>query len=127
MRKKFNISGACFEQKHYMMDNTHKIKDVMALVEDGEYFVINRPRQYGKTTLILSLIDTLNKDDNYLPIQLDLQDIDEKEQTIDKSFSKAFMAIFAQLLTDQNPELHDFIQQQKETVISTPSLSNAIT
>jgi hypothetical protein len=52
MSKKFNITGNCRAEKHYMADVSKKLERVYAMVEAGDYFIINRPRQYGKTTML---------------------------------------------------------------------------
>lgn len=53
--KKFNTTGLCIPDKHYMVDTTDKINEIVKLIEDEEYFTINRSRQYGKTTTIYLL------------------------------------------------------------------------
>lgn len=50
MPKKFNITGDCKPSLHYMVDLTSRLAQIKALIDDGQYFVINRARQYGKTT-----------------------------------------------------------------------------
>ena len=55
MAKKFNISGVCFSDEHYMADVSRKLMQTLKMVLDGDYFIINRPRQYGKTTTLHSL------------------------------------------------------------------------
>jgi hypothetical protein len=55
MKKEFNTTGNCFEQEHYMMDDSRRFASIFDLVERGKYFVINRPRQYGKTTMLLKV------------------------------------------------------------------------
>jgi hypothetical protein len=56
IRRKFNITGSCNPDRHYMVDVDAKIE---AIVQDyimkGEYFAINRARQYGKTTTLALL------------------------------------------------------------------------
>ena len=51
MGKKFNISGTCLSDRHYMVDLSSRLEKIGSMVENGEYFVVNRARQYGKTTL----------------------------------------------------------------------------
>lgn len=46
MAKKFNITGVCFPAQHYMADISRKFARVMAMVEAGDYFIINRPRHF---------------------------------------------------------------------------------
>ena len=50
MKKKFNDTGLCVPHRHYMADTSKKIEQIIRLIEEGEYFTINRPRQFGKTT-----------------------------------------------------------------------------
>ncbi|MGL4449840.1 MAG: AAA family ATPase [Sarcina sp.] len=50
--KSFNTVGICYEEEHYMVDISDKLKNIMKLVLKNRYFVINRPRQYGKTTTL---------------------------------------------------------------------------
>jgi predicted AAA+ superfamily ATPase len=51
--KEFNITGTCIPHKHYMVDTSNKIEKVVTrLIEKGKYFIINRPRQFGKTTTL---------------------------------------------------------------------------
>jgi hypothetical protein len=69
MKKKFNITGTCYPTRHYMTDVGGKLKAILAMVEEGEYFTIDRPRQYGKTTTLFLLQDWLEKADDYLPIR----------------------------------------------------------
>ena len=53
--KKFNVKGLCIPRKHYMVDLSNRLEKMKALVEEEEYLVINRARQYGKTTTLSQL------------------------------------------------------------------------
>jgi hypothetical protein len=44
-----------------MADVSQKLAATFQLVESGEYFIINRPHQYGKTTTLYLLSDILRK------------------------------------------------------------------
>lgn len=57
--KKFNTTAVCIPSKHYMVDLSDRIKEIMKLVDEGEYFTINRARQYGKTTTLAALAKSL--------------------------------------------------------------------
>ena len=50
--RRFNVTGTCVKNKHYMADTTTKINQIIDLIENDYYFTINRPRQYGKTTTL---------------------------------------------------------------------------
>ena len=61
MPKKFNDTGLCIPDRHYMVDISNKIHQIIQLTGDGEYFTINRPRQFGKTTTLSLLAKHLNR------------------------------------------------------------------
>ncbi|MDR3303022.1 MAG: hypothetical protein LBS86_01275 [Treponema sp.] len=48
----FNVTGPCVSDKHYMVDTSEKINQIKIMVDRGDYFTINRARQYGKTTTL---------------------------------------------------------------------------
>lgn len=52
MNKCFNTTGLCVPRKHYMVNIDNKVKQMEKLIDAEKYFVINRPRQYGKTTTL---------------------------------------------------------------------------
>ncbi len=74
MKKKFNETGLCLTNKHYMVDTTFQLKETIALIEDGEYFIINRPRQFGKTTM-LSLLEKSPKLADYIILRMSFEGI----------------------------------------------------
>ena len=71
MAKTFNISGTCYPEEHYMVDLESRLVQIKALVDNGKYFVINRGRQYGKTTTLWALEEYLHQE--YLVLSLDFQ------------------------------------------------------
>lgn len=62
MAKKFNVTGLCLPEYHYMVDISDKIEEIKTYIEAGEYFTINRARQYGKTTTLEALKDRLEEE-----------------------------------------------------------------
>ncbi len=62
MKKYFNTTGPCNQQYHYMINLESRLKEIKQMIDRGQYFTINRARQYGKTTLLKSLCNYLNKD-----------------------------------------------------------------
>ena len=66
MGRYFNTTGACNPQRHYMVNIEERLKEIKKLVDAGEYFTINRARQYGKTTTLKALAEYLKtKGENY--------------------------------------------------------------
>ncbi|MCD7956479.1 MAG: AAA-like domain-containing protein [Lachnospiraceae bacterium] len=71
MAKIFNVNGACRPEVHYMVDIRSRLEAVKIMVDNGDYFTINRARQFGKTTTLNALADYLKSD--YIVISLDFQ------------------------------------------------------
>lgn len=60
MGKRFNVDGSCYPDEHYMVNIEGRLKEIKELVDSGKYFVINRARQYGKTTTLSMLARNLS-------------------------------------------------------------------
>ncbi len=60
--KRFNVTGTCYPEKHYMVDITERLEIIAQMVERGDYFCINAGRQYGKTTTLYALRNVLAAD-----------------------------------------------------------------
>ena len=71
--KRFNTTGLCIPHKHYMVNIDERVQQIRAMVDRGDYFEINRGRQYGKTTTLAALEHSLT--DEYGVIRLDFQAI----------------------------------------------------
>ena len=48
MKKRFNTTGSCNPEWHYMVDTSAKLAKIEEYIDDGLYFTINRARQFGK-------------------------------------------------------------------------------
>lgn len=92
MAKRFNITGLCVPQKHYMADLSSRVAAVRRMIEEGSYFVINRARQYGKTTMLHALADALAEE--YAVIWMDFQSLGNAAYKDEYTFSISFVSCF---------------------------------
>lgn len=84
-KKVFNVTGPCIPALHYMVDTSKKIDEIVTeYVDAGEYFTINRARQYGKTTTLELLYQRLRE--QYLVIDLSFEG---KEDYFESRFALA--------------------------------------
>ena len=104
MKKRFNITGNCNEKEHYMMDDSRRFAAIMDIVEYGEYFVINRPRQYGKTTMLFALVNYFYQKEDYFPIKLNFQGVDSQWLVSEVAFSEMFLLHVKKDLKRRYPE-----------------------
>lgn len=76
MPKRFCITGTCIPDKNYMVDIGDRIDMIIHdYIERGQYFTINRARQFGKTTTLYMLEQRLKE--QYLVISLSFEAADE--------------------------------------------------
>ena len=72
MMRYFNTEGRCRPDQHYMVRLDGRLEVIREqFVARGKYFVINRGRQYGKTTTLMALAEYLKEE--YIVISLDFQ------------------------------------------------------
>ena len=100
--KIFNTTGPCIPGKHYMVDLSSRLNQIKAMVDDGQYFIINRARQYGKTTTLFALKKFLK--DSYVVLSLDFQGISSGGFRTEESFVKAFCRMLLTRSTDSIPD-----------------------
>ncbi len=101
MAKKFNITGTCIPAKHYMADTSDKLRKVLDLIEAGEYFTINRPRQYGKTTTMSVMNRLLQTKPEYLSILTSFEGVGDLVFQDEKSFSGMFLELLEKRIRQQ--------------------------
>lgn len=92
MGKRFHVTGVCVPEKHYMVDMAERVEQIKEMVDAGDYFTINRARQYGKTTTLAALAKAL--EEHYLVISLDFQMLGSASFRNENVFSLAFLKIF---------------------------------
>ena len=89
MRRRFNTAGSCIPKKNYMVKLDERLKKIKEdYIDEGSYFVINRGRQYGKTTTLRALEEYLKED--YIVLSLDFQEIGTEDFADAAVFVRAF-------------------------------------
>ena len=127
MEKEFNVTGTCRPAKHYMADVSQKWNNALRLIEKGKYFVINRPRQYGKTTALYALANTLRKRGDYVVFNISFEGVGGLMFTDEKIFSQGFLDLLADDTGVYAPEFEDWIRKEALEVDSLKALSKSIT
>jgi predicted AAA+ superfamily ATPase len=121
MKKDFNITGTCRPNEHYMMDDSRRFAAIMDFVERGKYFVINRPRQYGKTTMLFALLRALGKREDYLPIKMNFQGISQSHYESSDAFAQFF---FKELKGELQRANGEFSEAQMQTIAPIQTLDD---
>ncbi|WP_408955098.1 AAA-like domain-containing protein [Natroniella sp. ANB-PHB2] len=125
--KEFNVTGTCIPKKHYMVDIKNKLSQMKKLVDKGDYFTINKPRQYGKTTALYLLSNKLSKED-YLVLRISFEGFDKEIYKEQKVFIEEFLLTLKDKLELKNEEkLIDIIEKNLATATNMRKLARVIT
>ncbi len=96
MKRRFNITGSCNQRKHYMVNLDERLKRIKEeYVDEGNYFVINRGRQYGKTTTLRALAEFLK--DEYVVLSMDFQMMSTAAFADERTFIMSFIEYIEEL------------------------------
>ena len=123
--KYFNVTGLCIPEKHYMVDISLKVKKIIEMVDRGDYFTINRPRQFGKTTTFNELIEELNK--KYIVIDASFEGIGDDIFETEEKFCEVVFDVFANNVRFTNKKLYNKLKSYEDKTNNFKDLSNNIT
>lgn len=110
MKRVFNTEAQCSPQKHYMVRLDERLRTIKEqYVDCGSYFVINRGRQYGKTTTLRALAEYLKSD--YIVLSMDFQEAGAADFADEAAFAKAFAEMLLEAFGDMGTDMEeDFIK-----------------
>ena len=127
MAKKFNTTGTCNPQKHYVVDTAVKMKVFEQLIDEGSYFTITRARQFGKSTSLNWILHNLS--DKYLVIPASFEQYSAEDWVDDKAFCKFFCTkiIDACVRMDEKTTVNFWQSVRRNSKINFDTLSQKIT
>lgn len=100
MPKRFCVTGTCIPGKNYMVDISGRIDRIIRdYIEKGQYFTINRARQYGKTTTLYLLERRLREE--YIVLSLSFEAADEYFESMG-SLAEGLVMDISECLKAQN-------------------------
>lgn len=91
-----------------MVDISNKLDKIIALIDDDQYFTINRARQYVKTTTLTQIYQKLK--DKYLVLEISFEGLGDKAFESDRDFCITFVDLIKTRL-EQN------LQNMNKTII----------
>lgn len=104
MRRYFNTEGLCYPEKHYMVKLDERLEKIRRrYIERGSYFIINRGRQYGKTTTLRLLADDLLPE--YFVLSLDFQEMSSTNFESEEKFVEGFTRCVIGAMEEQDTGL----------------------
>ena len=127
MKKYFNITGLCFPNEHYMADVSKKLTRAYSMIERGEYFIINRPRQYGKTTTLYCLADELTKSGEYIVFNMSFEGIGSLIFNDETAFAQGFVNLLKVMIEESESSFSEWFDVESKAISNLSDLSNLVT
>ncbi|MCP4697386.1 MAG: AAA family ATPase, partial [Gammaproteobacteria bacterium] len=112
MMKRFNTAGPCIPADHYMVPAAPHYKSIEKLIDNKSYFILHAPRQTGKTTLMLQLMEHLNRQGKYIALYVNVeaaQPLRNRIEAVNKVILSRFESMAEILLPEEyRPSEHCF-------------------
>ena len=96
LMRRFNTTGTCIAERHYMVNIDERVQKIKKMVDRGDYFCINRGRQYGKTTTLRYLKKAL--DAEYTVFSISFEGMSDASFSSLENFGRAFFERMAEAL-----------------------------
>lgn len=127
--RRFNTTGTCYAEEHYMVNIDERVQQIKKMVDRGDYFCINRGRQYGKTTTLRFLKKALLLD--YMVFSISFEGTDDVsfrdlKSVVCKMFSAFARVAKYELRGKLNDEVIQFLGQDFNLLQTDDALSDAI-
>jgi hypothetical protein len=107
-----------------MVNINNKLIEIKKLIDNENYFVINKPRQYGKTTTINELEKLLCK--KYLVISISFEGIGDLIFEDEKLFSKGVLELMSDNLEFTDEKIAKKLKSLSLNALDLKGLSKAI-
>ena len=109
MQRFFNTEGCCKPGIHYMVPLDERLDKIKRLFVDRQkYFIINKGRQYGKTTTLMELASYLKTE--YIVLFVDFQIMSSASFKDEKTFAISFIEYIEEVI-DTESELTEAIDR----------------
>ncbi|MEM7535399.1 MAG: AAA-like domain-containing protein [Chloroflexota bacterium] len=93
----FNTAGPIKKDLHYYLPPLERfdLREILSLIQQQKYFILHAPRQVGKTTFMMALMDFLNQSGRYQALyvnvetaQANREDVESAMHEILRSFAR---------------------------------------
>lgn len=94
--KFFNTAGPNKSDMHYTIPPLTRwdMEEILMLIDQGKYFVLHAPRQTGKTSCILSLMEYLNNEGRYNSLYINVEAAQAARENVQRGI-QAIISVFA--------------------------------
>ena len=119
MSRQFNTAGPSKLNRHYMLDPLIRIdaEEIESLIDNERYFVLHAPRQTGKTTCLLALMNDLNGKGRYRVLYANIESAQTARNDVEQGVAViASVIAHAASLYLNEPQLIEWLGKEGEKV-----------
>lgn len=122
--KFFNTAGPIQLDINYCLPPLERLNkdEVLALIAARRYFVLHAPRQTGKTTCLLALVDELNRTGQYRAVYANI----EAAQAVRENIPEAMRVILSEITINAKYFLQDKLPDERRREILATDSDNAL-
>lgn len=106
MGRRFNTTGPCRPDWHYMIPAVPRLPEVKFHIEKMDYFIVHAPRQTGKTTTLIETAKELTKTGKYVALHFSC----EEGEAAGDDFGAAEKIVLSAMRTDARNDLPENLQ-----------------
>ncbi len=113
----FNRTGPSRQGKHYLIDPLQRMDmtHIMMLLEEENYFVLHAPRQTGKTSCLMALMDHLNQQGVYRALYTNIEGAQAAREDVKHGIDAVVESVAsAAEVYLQDQFLTDWLAQQRQ-------------
>ncbi|MEM7538988.1 MAG: AAA-like domain-containing protein, partial [Chloroflexota bacterium] len=121
----FNTAGPIQTDIHYYLPPLERfnLDEVLGLINSRKYFILHAPRQVGKTTFMMTLMDYLNQQGKYQALYVNI----ENAQTAREDIYKGIQAILSSISREELLNLPDtFVQDNWQSILEQHGENSAL-
>lgn len=125
MERFFNTAGPINPEDHYCVEPLERINldEILELLHQKKYFVLHAPRQTGKTSYLLALMNYLNNSGKYKALYTNIEDAQAARENV----GDGMKSILNALADDASNRLDDsFIEENKEHIFKSSGKFSAL-
>ncbi len=109
MMRFFNTAGPVQCDRHYCLPPLTRfdLDEIMALLDQQKYFVLHAPRQVGKTSYLLALMDYLNQQGHYRCLYINVEGAQPTRENVEqgiRTILSELVSMARDFLQDRFPE-----------------------
>ena len=95
MSRFFNTAGPIVLEDHYFIEPLHRIDldEILSLIDQKKYFVVHAPRQTGKTSYLLSLMEYLNRQGEYKCLYVNIENAQAARSNVGEGMREILNAL----------------------------------